>query len=367
MSSTEEAASLSSSSPPQSAHEEYDNSARRPSSSEELIDSVSEDGISDRPSNASSRTGSSVRTPKFEGLDERSSVSSTSKKPPKSRPNKYYGAGSTWRARTASERQLAASLDQLRAKDLSIHLYNFYALKRQQSQEDQETNVPSFGKDWASSKSWTAWPMVPELVPRESDIDSWEDDADEEAAVKFGTISSYETMQELLAAQACKKAKEKLSRREWEDSDYASQSPPSDRRSRSQARITNLADDSSNAEEDEPVVLADDQLARSILQPSLNHVARKLDTLLMGLHHARSSYSLTSKSSSRLHEMADDENAKVVERFLQPLLETLSRKKKKSLIQAVDDVQDQILGNSSPLREADHILTTWDYETGAMF
>ncbi|KAL8933959.1 MAG: hypothetical protein Q9216_006138 [Gyalolechia sp. 2 TL-2023] len=290
----------------QPRHMRYSSNVRETSSSEELIDHLSEDHISDHSSNASFGAGSSARTAKVEGHDEQSSVASTSRKPLKSRPNKHQGAGSTWRSRTAPERQLAASLDQLRAKDLSMHLYNFYALKRQQTQGGPETNTPSFGKDWASSKSWTAWPMIPELVPRESDEISWGNDADH---FKFETISSYEAMQELLAAQACKKAKIKFSEREWEDTNLTSQSPPGDRRLRDQARLTKLTDDSDDAEEDEPMILADDQFARSILQPSLNHVAGKLDTLLIGLHHARASYSLTSKRTSRLYETVDDESS----------------------------------------------------------
>ncbi|KAL8994593.1 MAG: hypothetical protein Q9188_007020 [Gyalolechia gomerana] len=293
----------------QPGYEEHGNRARRLSSSEDLTDILSQDNISDRSSNASFPTGSRVRATNSDGHDEQSSVASTSKKPPKSRPNKHHGAGSTWRSRTASERQLAASLDQLRAKDLSIHLYNFYALKRQLHQEGQKTHISSLGKDWASSKSWTAWPMTPELVPRESDLNSWEDGAGQEAAIKFDMMSSHETVQELLAAQAAKEAKERFSKRDWEDADTEANSPPNARGSQNQARIIELVDDSINAEEDEPVVLADDQLAKAILQPSLNHVLMKLDPVLVGLHHARSSYSSTSKSSLRLHKMVDDESS----------------------------------------------------------
>jgi len=46
------------------------------------------------------------------------------------RPNRWKGAASTWQSLTEQERGLAASLDQLRNQDLSIHLYNAHALKR---------------------------------------------------------------------------------------------------------------------------------------------------------------------------------------------------------------------------------------------
>ena len=46
------------------------------------------------------------------------------------RPNRWRGAPSSWNKLTAQERGLAASLDQIRNADLSIHLYNAHALKR---------------------------------------------------------------------------------------------------------------------------------------------------------------------------------------------------------------------------------------------
>ena len=47
-----------------------------------------------------------------------------------SRPNCWTGAPSTWLAITASERQQAAALEQLRNANLSIHLYNAFALRK---------------------------------------------------------------------------------------------------------------------------------------------------------------------------------------------------------------------------------------------
>lgn len=306
---------------------ENDDNGQRVSPVGEQLDELTEDYLSDFSSDASIQTGHDVSTKSVVGNDESPSVTSTpNKKPPNSRPNKHHGPDSTWRSRTASERQLAASLDQLRAKDLGIHLYNFYALKRQQIREEGESNV---SRDWVSSKSWTAWPMTPELVPRESDANSCEDDAGQGAFIPFEQLSSHETMQDLLAAQVAKKAKERLSKREWEDADVVSPSPPSDRESRYyQYRIQKAADDSSSGDDDEPVVLADDQLARSILQPSLNHVMTKLDTLLTGLRHARSSYASTNKSSLRLHTIADSEYSTDDKRKRKTVSREVSRKSK---------------------------------------
>ncbi|KAL8716090.1 MAG: hypothetical protein Q9225_006225 [Loekoesia sp. 1 TL-2023] len=322
MSSIEGTASQSSSSPPQSAQlrdEEYDDGRRRASLSDKPIDNLSEDYISDRSLNASFQTKSSDPG---EGHDEQLSVaeeaSTSIKKSPLSRPNKYHGPVSTWRDRTAPERQIAASLDQLRAKDLGVQLYNFYALKRhenklgkrQENDENEESKVSSFSRNWVSSKSWTAWPMVPELVARELDANSWETDVDQEAATQRRRLSSQEVLQELLAALACRKAKERFNQRKWEDSDNDSPTMPSDQWSTSQARIFEMTDDWSGTEGGEPTVLADDQRAKSILQPSLNHILGKLDTLLIGLHHARSSYATHKKSSLKHHGTIDDESSR---------------------------------------------------------
>ena len=46
------------------------------------------------------------------------------------RPNRWKGPPSTWQSLTEQERGLAASLDQIRNADLSLHLYNAHALKK---------------------------------------------------------------------------------------------------------------------------------------------------------------------------------------------------------------------------------------------
>jgi len=52
------------------------------------------------------------------------------------RPNRWQGAPSTWQSLTEAERGLAASLDKIRNQDLSVHLFNAYALKRRSEEKD---------------------------------------------------------------------------------------------------------------------------------------------------------------------------------------------------------------------------------------
>ncbi|KAI4213047.1 MAG: hypothetical protein LQ349_009307 [Xanthoria aureola] len=236
------------------------------------------------------------------------------KRAPSVRPNKYLGPPSTWRDWTTAERQIAASLDQIRARDLSLHLYNFYCLKRRidstrewqletDSDTDDRVSTSRRRKAWLPVKTWTAWPMDPDAVPRESDESTWDDGHIN--AEKRATYPS-ELLSDLLAARACKKAKERFYEREWEDSDAELLDPPSDKDSRSQSRIPELAADTKSYE---PVVMADDERAKNILRPSINHVLYKLDTLLMGLHHARSTYALANKTSARSRSASDDESS----------------------------------------------------------
>lgn len=89
-----------------------------------------------------------------------------------------------WRHYTAPDRLVATSLDQVRANDLAIHLYNTHALKAR-------PRVPAayqHAKPWASKKSWllrddltgekpwipttewSAWPLEPAAVPKGDEV-----------------------------------------------------------------------------------------------------------------------------------------------------------------------------------------------------
>ena len=46
------------------------------------------------------------------------------------RPNRWTGAPTTWLSITEQERGLAESLEELRNRDLSVHLYNAHILKK---------------------------------------------------------------------------------------------------------------------------------------------------------------------------------------------------------------------------------------------
>ncbi|KAL8649991.1 MAG: hypothetical protein Q9226_005337 [Calogaya cf. arnoldii] len=247
-----------------------------------------------------------------------SDVTSSFKRTPSVRANKYQGPPSTWRDWTAAARQIATSLDQIRAKDLSLHLYNFYCLKRhvdstREWQVDKDPDTDDYASTsrrrmaWLPVKTWTAWPMDPKVVPRGSDESTWGAPGHEHTNAANKEVSCSQLLSELLAARACKKAKERFYEREWEDSDIELPDLPSD--SRLEGQSSQIPEPVGDSKQYEPVIMADDERAKSILQPSIGHVLHKLDTLLMGLHHARNSYAMINKTSAHSRPATDDESA----------------------------------------------------------
>lgn len=190
--------------------------------------------------------------------------------PPPTRPNKYRGPISTWRKWTASERDLASSLDQLRARDLSVHLYNAFKLKRralhvlahQRSSDQEETKGEAA---WGPPKVWTAWPLSPDIVPREEDEKHWEEDKPF-SDPRYSKLSKpSDTLRELLVAQVLREANARFAARELEDGNE-------------------------ETIDVQPVITADDERAAEILRPTIQHILRRLDSLLMGLHYERNAY-----------------------------------------------------------------------------
>jgi len=239
------------------------------------------------------------------------------------RPNKYHGPASTWRSWTEQERMLAASLDQIRAADLSIHLYNAHAMKRRLRTREQQDRVPSWGNKerWIGTgdgseelgdgeagvsvfvppKVWTAWPMPPDEVPGEGEkkFGRREDEDERWTLRRRGTGTASEELQELLVAEVQKRAKERFHKREWEDfegdaAEAAVKLEASSKRPRRRSAWTAKNDEDVSESKEirhmKPVVMADDEQARGILQPTVRHILTKLDGLLMGLHHARQAY-----------------------------------------------------------------------------
>lgn len=203
----------------------------------------------------------------------------------RSRPNKYRGPPSTWRNWTAPERDLAASLDQLTAKDLSVHLYNAFKLKRRGRKSSLDEDDEIVNSNWEPPAVWTAWPLAPDIVPRNDEGKDWEEGIEWGRSLRGRTGKPSEALGELLVAHVLRKARQRYQERESENSDCEILE--------SQSRTTNTSSPTTrekNFKPYRPVLMADDERAEHILQPTTQHIMMKLDELLIGLHHARSSY-----------------------------------------------------------------------------
>jgi len=236
---------------------------------------------------------------------------------PPSRPNKFSGPPSTWRNWTAAERSLAASLDQSTAKDLSIHLYNAFMLKKSCSTQaqphefelpDADADGPDESVTWTPPKVWTAWPLPPENVPREEERKRWEEAATLLNSSSVKATRSSELMGELLVAQILRKARGRFDDRQSEAQDPEAQdSGASEVRPRKyQSKVSSVRDTDEEAKNLKPVVMTDDDRASQILQPTVQHVMTKIDDILMGFHYARRSYLIidgaASGSESQINE-----------------------------------------------------------------
>ena len=224
------------------------------------------------------------------------------------RSNKYNGPPSTWRSWTASEQGLAASLDQVTAKDLAVHLYNAHCLKQRANKvgsqgriqfpdrEDEHDSRPG----WQPPKRWTAWPLALDDVPREENISLWASQDSyrlNESRCRYN--SQRQVLQEILIAQVLKKAKERNSHLEQEHDTLGSLE--------TDIETESIRSNGRNAQgELKPTILLDDDISADLLQPAVRHVLAKLDGLLMGLHHARDAYIVAEYASSKLQNTLDN-------------------------------------------------------------
>ena len=277
------------------------------------------------------------------------------------RPNRYFGPDSTWLSWTKEDRLVAQTLDRLRSQDLSIHLFNAHALKRQgqanmpQNLRDRKGNrraqsledgIDSDGErkpDIIPARTWTAWPLAPDQVPRENEVSDLDDDETYRTVLDLRPSAILE---DCVIATTTRLARERWQGRKWVpeskirarsiskqtvkiepdtdveigESQQATARPDgegfdprfteSDSESEvfesqpwggadqpaSQPQVFGVKSEaeSSDAEfERRPTPTADEDAARSVLLPSTRHLLSKVDDLLMGLHHARQAYATT--------------------------------------------------------------------------
>ncbi|PYH92327.1 hypothetical protein BO71DRAFT_442513 [Aspergillus ellipticus CBS 707.79] len=228
---------------------------------------------------------------------------------PSYRPNHYTGPASTWRTLTAQDRRNAQALDDVRARDLTAHLYNAYALrvralkitgrlKETQTKQPLSNEMEAF----MPPRRWTAWPMPSDEVPRpDEEIRRCLDDA-WSLRMQPDPRPSAE-LEESIMAIMLKTGKERFMAREWES---RIRNYPSHHRKAS-ASQPGTQDESTGWESERdiavdaplrPVVQADDDVSRRQLRPLTRNILTQLDGLLMGLHRARKGGAAADDSSA---------------------------------------------------------------------
>ncbi|KAF4784419.1 RNA polymerase I specific transcription initiation factor [Colletotrichum scovillei] len=198
------------------------------------------------------------------------------------RPNRWKGNKATWNTYTQEERLLHRSMEQVRNRDLSVHLYNAFALRNRAVRPSAagESEIVDSG-EWRPPNLWTAWPMNSRIVPGDDFLKETHDEDDD-----FTTRSRKEqlpstALEEELTATIVRQAKERFLRRQ--------------RRAREREEAARTRDDSANektaassrSKTYEPVVSANDDLSADLLRPSVRHILSTLDNTLTALHNAR--------------------------------------------------------------------------------
>ncbi|KAI7352143.1 hypothetical protein KC354_g12127 [Hortaea werneckii] len=243
------------------------------------------------------------------------------------RPNRFEGPAGTWRHYTEQERETAASLDQQRANDLGVHLYNAHSLKSRNYSPTRASQVPPW-KDkshwlrrneagelpWHPDRNWTAWPLPANEVPRREEafgvpIEHILDDA--ETLRKEEPWVPSADLRDEIEALMLRKAKARFRSRNWAVHEEPSVSPNHPEATSGMEGGDDRSGSDSHSEEEEggvqtfkaetthlprhqqqqhhysPTFLADDDQAGTLLRPTARHIVSKFDDLLIGLHQSR--------------------------------------------------------------------------------
>lgn len=254
------------------------------------------------------------------------------------RENRFQGPSSTWRFFTEEERSLVHSLDQQRANDLSLHLYNVHTLKVRLRDSDACSKAKPYNskKQWITTNddgslvwqpptSWTAWPLPPEDVPRSREkfgVPVVPDGLDSATYKKAEPWKPSGNLEDEVLAIAMRRAKERLRLSNAHQSNVSAEESTDVESLHNQdiqmsGALPADADVEMSDESDESVesvsakrpaklaappgldesVLLDDDQAKTLLQPRIRHILSQVDGLLVGLQKSRRGQQRTSSRS----------------------------------------------------------------------
>ncbi|TQN74028.1 hypothetical protein CSHISOI_01399 [Colletotrichum shisoi] len=291
------------------------------------------------------------------------------------RPNRWRGQKSTWQTYTQEERLLHRSMEQLRNRDLSVHLYNAFALKHRPVRpsataepadaEDVEKPLQEVvdSGEWRPPNLWTAWPMNHRNVPGDDFLKETHDEDDVFTFRSKKELLPSAVLEEELTATILRQAKERFRRRqrkhyERDTATRARDEPAYEITGASSAAAHSAIssddndDDVPSNEEDakekpderagkaekpkrsktyEAVVSANDELSANLLRPSVRHILSTLDNTLTALHNSRVaglSYMTDSSASATDGEASETSDAGSVSSAVSRASSATRRKRK---------------------------------------
>ncbi|CAD6448127.1 02da787c-66bd-48fd-b3b5-875190e1c005 [Sclerotinia trifoliorum] len=296
----------------------------------------------------------------------------TDSSPP--RKNRWKGPASTWHQITEEERGLAASLDELRNRDLSVHLYNAFALKKRAKNlnakdvRNDESEDRDESNGFVPSKKWTAWPIEAREVPREGEQIGPDDEDEKFTLRKKEVVKLSRDLEDVLMGVTLKYARDRFLARETAEDhgghaadddveemsiDEPRQEPSGDVQVREES-VRELSEPSQYASILRPVVSADDERSQDLLRPSIRHTLSKLDDVLMALHYARKTcrqyasqaeFDTDVESRSRAPSIGGDETNKD-----SPVKKAVGRPRK---FQSIDSPMQESTPNENGLDDPD--------------
>lgn len=231
------------------------------------------------------------------------------------RPNRWRGPPQSWRTITEEDRLTYNASERLRNQDLSVHLYNAFAL-RQAPQEagagagsdiDAGTDRPVVHREpWAPPKGWTSWPLGTHLLPPDDFMKKTEDEDEVFTFRRLERDTPSGKLEEVVSANILRFAKEKFSKRRL------GETPPSSAGVKVKAEPLSSENESlpSEAESEDgrgkdldgasdqwtirtpvktfkPAVATDDDISYELIRPSARGILEQLDQTLSILHNSR--------------------------------------------------------------------------------
>ncbi|KAL1872962.1 hypothetical protein Daus18300_004102 [Diaporthe australafricana] len=252
-----------------------------------------------------------------------------------SRPNRWKGPPQTWRTIVEDDRLTHNALERVRNQDLSLHLYNAFALRQGappaaadddsslEEDVDAETGRPVRNEPWAPPKSWTAWPVGTEHLQVDDFMKKTEDEDEVFTSRRLERQMPSSTLEEVVSATTLRFAKERFLRRrvtepsrggdnvsiKIEHVSSGNESLPSeveddDDERTDVSREPEVRKQKTPVRMFKPAVATDDDVSYDLIRPSTRNILGKLDRTLTVLHNAR----MTSAQNLEDSEESSSEN-----------------------------------------------------------